>query len=344
MKIEKVISFIRPHILDLVPYASAKSDYTGQADIYLDANESPYGHNNRYPDPLQLRLKESLAKLKNVQKDQLFLGNGSDEIIDLLIRMFCTPQQDKIVVFNPTYGMYQVSADLNDVPTLSIPLDSNFQIDINRFIEVVKQESPKLIFICSPNNPTGNELENVEALIENFNGIVVMDEAYKDFSTKPSLESMVDHFHNLIVISTLSKAWASAGLRIGIAVAHPTIISYLNRIKPPYNISTVNQEHALESLKNADEVRKYVTITNDEKQRVIKELTSIKQVIKIFSSDANFILIQVHNADFLYKSLIDCKIITRNRHPIIDEAIRITIGSPTENNILLHTIKQIYRD
>ncbi|MFT4971647.1 MAG: histidinol-phosphate aminotransferase, partial [Saprospiraceae bacterium] len=298
---------------------------------------------NRYPDSHQKELKSALSDLKNVPTKNIFIGNGSDEIIDLLFRVFCNPGQDKALTFLPTYGMYDVSAGINDVELLTISLDENFQIDVEKTAPFLEKEEIKLIFICSPNNPTGNVLnaENIRFLLDNFSGIVVIDEAYIDFSETTSWVEMIEKHPNLVVSQTFSKAWGLAAARVGVAYAKEEIIYYLNKVKPPYNVSQLNQAAALKALKNREQFEQNVVIILKEKQRLIDAFSKMKSVKKIYPSDANFILIEVENAPDLYEKLVVEKVIVRNRHSLVKNALRITVGTAEENEKLIETLKNL---
>jgi len=334
-------TLVRPNILTLEPYSSARDEFSGSEGVFLDANENPFGELNRYPDPLQKQLKLKLAEVKQVPPENIFLGNGSDEIIDLCFRIFCEPGKDTAMTFTPTYGMYEVSANINNVQLIKVPLDDNFQIDEKTAISKSESEKLKLIFICSPNNPTGNILNAVEKIIQNFTGIVVVDEAYIDFSGSESLSQKISQYPNLIVLQTLSKAWGLAAARVGIAYTNIQIISYLNKVKPPYNISTPNQVAALQALKNVARYKLQKAILLEQKDLVISELQKLAIIKKIYPSDANFVLIEVTEADASYNTLINNNIIIRNRSKVVNNCLRITIGTPQENSALLAALKNI---
>lgn len=335
---------VRPHLKKLIPYASARSEYSSDEGIFLDANENPYGNFNRYPDPFQTKVKEEISKLKHIGTEQIFLGNGSDEIIDLIFRIFCKPGTDKAMIFDPTFGMYEASARVNDVDLVRMKLNNKFQIDLDDTLKRKMQSvSPKLMFICSPNNPTGNLInpEAVEYLLLNFEGLIVIDEAYIDFSASESWISAIEDHPNLIVLQTLSKAWGLAGLRVGMAFSNPEIVHYLNKVKPPYNISSVNQEIALERLKERPLFRRRVERILSERERVAEVLKNCAAVRKIYPSDANFILAEVTDADKIYRQLTMQGVIVRNRSKQVKNCLRITIGSPQENHLLLTTFKSL---
>ncbi|HIB8178919.1 TPA: histidinol-phosphate transaminase [Elizabethkingia anophelis] len=335
MKNFNLENLVRPNILKLKPYSSARDEYKGSTGVFLDANENPFGNLNRYPDPYQKEVKEKLSTLKSIPVSQIFLGNGSDEVIDLVFRIFCTPGRDKALVFTPTYGMYEVSANINDTELLQLPLNSDFQIDKESIIPFLTDENLKLIFICSPNNPTGNSIENVDFILENFNGIVFVDEAYIDFSTQKSWTEKLSQYPNLVISQTFSKARGLAAVRVGIAYSSPEIIALFNKTKPPYNVSQLNQEAALIALLDAKKYQSEIKTILAEKERLEKEFLQLSLIKKIYPSDANFILVEVNDADGIYNNLVQQKIITRNRNSVIAGCIRITIGTTEENNQLI---------
>ncbi|AQW89437.1 histidinol-phosphate transaminase [Elizabethkingia anophelis] len=339
MKNFNLENLVRPNILKLKPYSSARDEYKGSTGVFLDANENPFGNLNRYPDPYQKEVKEKLSALKSIPVSQIFLGNGSDEVIDLVFRIFCTPGRDKALVFTPTYGMYEVSANINDTELLQLPLNSDFQIDKESIIPFLTDENLKLIFICSPNNPTGNSIENVDFILENFNGIVFVDEAYIDFSTQKSWAEKLSQYPNLIISQTFSKARGLAAVRVGIAYSSPEIIALFNKTKPPYNVSQLNQEAVLIALLDDKRYQSEIKTILAEKERLEKEFLQLSVIKKIYPSDANFILVEVNDADGIYNNLVQQKIITRNRNSVIAGCIRITIGTTEENNQLIAALK-----
>jgi histidinol-phosphate aminotransferase len=334
-------NIVRPNILSLEAYSSARDEFSGSEGIFLDANENPFGDLNRYPDPFQKAVKQTVSEVKSVPAQNIFLGNGSDEIIDLCFRVFCEPENDKALTFTPTYGMYEVSAAINNVELVKVPLDENFQIDIASTTPLLNDPALKIIFICSPNNPTGNSIDAAEYIIQNFNGIVVVDEAYIDFSGNESLSKKIDKYPNIIVLQTLSKAWGLAAARVGIAYASADIISYLNKVKPPYNISTPNQSAALYALQDTAKFELQKNIILNEKEKMLQELNSLSYVSKVYPSDTNFFLVEVSDANGIYDTLISNKIIIRNRNKIVKNCLRITIGTPDENEALLTALKNI---
>ena len=334
---------VRDNVLRLIPYSSARDDYKGKTGIFLDANENPFGKLNRYPDPYQKDLKSAISRLKMVEKGRIFLGNGSDEIIDLCIRIFCNPGTDKILTFTPTYGMYEVSASINDVEVLKIPLNEKFQIDLLKTKNLLDDQKLKLIFICSPNNPTSNSMNynDVEYLVKNFNGIVIIDEAYIDFTEMPSFIKLIDKYDNLIIMQTFSKAYGLASVRVGMAFTNPAIIQYFNKMKPPYNISTINQNTVLKKLTRIDEYKKQVLRIKRERVRLLHLLSEINVVEKVYPSDANFILAKVKDANKIYNSLVKKNIIIRNRSSVIDNCLRITVGKKSENDKLIKAMREV---
>lgn len=340
MEVEKLI---RKHILDMSSYSSARNEYKETEGIFLDANENPFGNFNRYPDPDQMALKQVLAKLKNCKENQLFIGNGSDEIIDLAFRIFCNPNQDKALTFTPTYGMYKVAATFNEVELIQLPLNSNFQIDLSALLPFLEDEYLKLIFICSPNNPTGNLIKpkQIDFILNHFKGIVIIDEAYIDFSIQKSYSRKLVEYPNLIVLQTLSKAWGLAGLRLGIGLMNPTLGAVFNKVKPPYNVSDVNQKLALKALKNVARYQKTLNCILLERKNLITHLSNLKGIQKIYPSDANFILIRVKNSNQLYEQLIQKKIIVRNRNSVVKNCLRISIGTKDENKKLINALKKL---
>ena len=328
---------IRPHLRSLKPYSSARDEYTGTEGIFLDANENPFGVLNRYPDPLQKALKEKLGAIKQVEEDCIFIGNGSDEVIDLAFRIFCRPGQDEALVFTPTYGMYEVAAAIHDVALRQIPLDERFQIDPECIPDILAMPALKLILICTPNNPTGNiiDREVVERLLEQFQGMVVVDEAYIDFCEKPSWKEAIKRYPNLIVMQTLSKAWGLAAARIGMAFADARIIELFNKIKPPYNVSALNQQAAIVALEQKEVFEANRALLLREKEKLQKALAALPGVVRVYPSDANFLLVEMTDAPAAYEHLLSKRIITRNRHKLVHNCLRITVGSPEENELLL---------
>ncbi len=342
MKQFNLQSLVRPNIWNLKPYSSARDEFTGSEGIFLDANESPYGTLNRYPDPHQKALKAALSELKNIPSENIFIGNGSDEVIDLIYRVFANPGKDSVLICPPTYGMYEVSANINDVNIVKVPLLDDFQLDMDTILEKTNSDPTiKIIFVCSPNNPTGSRLNNVKFLIENFNGIVALDEAYIDFRSDRTYLPKIQKYPNLIVMQTFSKAWALASARVGVAYAQTEIISLLDKVKPPYNVSELNQKAALEALGLKHETSDRISKIMNEKEFLVDELEKLSIVKKVYPSDANFLLVEVSDANSIYNQLVDKKIITRNRHSQINNCLRITIGTYNENRQLLWELKNI---
>jgi len=334
---------LRKNIKNLVPYSSARDEFSGDGKVFLDANENPFNAPyNRYPDPLQKLLKRKISDIKGVSREQIFLGNGSDEPIDLLIRAFCEPETDNIVTIDPTYGMYQVAANINNVAIRKVSLSPGFVLDPMNVLHAVDLHT-KLIFLCSPNNPSGNNLSRSAMLhiVRNFKGIVVVDEAYIDFSPGNSLLSDLQTHQNLVILQTLSKAWGLAGIRLGMAFAAPEIVAVLNKIKYPYNLNILTQQKALELLENKTVVENWVSTLISERKRVSEELEKLDIVQKINPSDANFLLVAVNNAPDLYQKLIKLGIVVRDRSKVhlCADCLRITIGSPEENDLLLKALK-----
>ncbi len=340
--------WVRPSILSLVPYSSARDEYDSDAldMVFLDANENPFDNGvNRYPDPYQRLLRARLASLKKVPADYILLGNGSDEVLDLVFRVFCQPGEDSVLICPPTYGMYKVWSDINQVIAREVPLMPNFQLDIPALEKACEQLNPKVIFLCSPNNPTGNTLNraDIRSLLQMFPGPVVIDEAYADFSDEESwMHSLVD-YPNLIVTQTLSKARGMAGLRIGICAAQPAIIACMNRVKPPYNVSTLNQQRALELLDAESKYLRELELIRQERNRLSEELSDLDWVENVYPSEANFLLFRVDDARKRYIQLVDNGIVIRDRSrlPHCNQCLRATVGTPEENSRFIHIAKQL---
>ena len=336
---------VRPNIWSLAPYSSARDEYSGkEAHVFLDANENPYNDPyNRYPDPLQRDLKEQLAKVKGVPAENIFLGNGSDEAIDLVYRIFCEPHQDNVVSIAPTYGMYQVCADINAVECRQVLLDEHFQLQADKLLAACDKHT-KVIWICSPNNPTGNSLNRDEMLkvIEQFEGIVVVDEAYIDFASQLSLRKELPTHPNLIILQTMSKAWASAAIRMGMAFASKDIIAIFNKVKYPYNVNLLTQQQAMKTLSDPYEIDKLVKMLLQERSRLMQAFMELPICVQIFPTDANFFLARMTDAKKIYDYLVEKGIIVRNRSRIqlCDNCLRITIGMRSENNELLAALRQ----
>lgn len=334
---------VRPNILELEPYHSARDEYQGQAaTVFLDANENPYNSPfNRYPDPLQRKLKEKLATVKHVRPEQIFLGNGSDEAIDLSFRIFCRPGVDNVVSFAPTYGMYEVCAEVNDVEYRSVPLDPGFRLNAEKLLSAT-DEHTKLIFLCTPNNPTGNDLNHqaVKDILELFDGIVVVDEAYSDFSDRPAFREALDDYPNLVVLNTFSKAWGCAALRLGMAFASPEIIALFNKVKYPYNVNELTQEEALRQLERQQYLQSWITSIKTERNNMLHAFSQLPLCKEVYPSNANFFLAKVTDANVIYRYLVDKGIIVRNRTNVVlcGNCLRITIGTIEENAALLSAL------
>lgn len=337
-------ALVRPNIWALEPYSCARDEFKGmEAHVFLDANENPYnGPINRYPDPLQEKLKEQLAPMKGVRASQIFLGNGSDEAIDLVYRIFCTPGRDNVVAIMPTYGMYKVCADINNVEYRGVPLTADWQFEPKALLAAT-DEHTKVIWICSPNNPTGNDFprELIHEVLTGFEGIVVIDEAYSDFSKEVPFRSLLDKYPNLIVLNTFSKAWASAAIRLGMAFASEEIIGLFNRVKYPYNVNLLTQERALALLNDFSSIDGWLAQIRRERENVLPALAELPIVEKVFPTDANFVLVKVSDANSIYRYLIERGIVVRNRSRVqlCDNCLRITIGTRQENNELLGALR-----
>ncbi len=345
-------NLLRENIKKLVPYSSARDEFKGKAEVYLDANENSYGspfdkNYNRYPDPLQVELKDKISHIKGVPAENIFLGNGSDEAIDILFRAFCNPGIDNVIICPPTYGMYEVSANINDVFVKKVPLTQKFQLDLEGISEVV-DENTKLIFLCSPNNPTGNSLlyEDIEIILNNFNGIVVIDEAYINYSRQRSFIAELTEYPNLVVLQTLSKAWGLAGLRLGMAFASEKIIYVFNKIKPPYNINAATQEIVLQALDNIEQINSWTKETIVEREKLAARLKEFGFVHEVFPSDANFLLVKTVAPGLLYMHLsMKSHIVVRNRSEVTlcEGCLRITVGTPEQNQALIESLKWFER-
>jgi histidinol-phosphate aminotransferase len=343
IRLNNITTLVRPNILNLTPYSSARSEFKGRADIFLDANENPFENGlNRYPDPLQEKLKARISTLKNIPASRIFLGNGSDEAIDLLVRIFCEPGQDHILILPPTYGMYQVAADIAGVEVRKVPLDQEFQPDVEA-IRHATGPYTKILFLCSPNNPTGNLADpaRIRQIAEQFPGIVVIDEAYMDFTNTSGAINLLAEFPNLVILQTLSKAWGLAGIRLGMAFANEEIIELLNKVKPPYNINLLTQEKALQALENPGLKDEMVRILLEERRRLADALLHFPFVLRLYPSDANFLLVRVGDPDGLYHYLTDCGVIVRNRSTVhrCEGCLRISVGTPKENSALIHALQ-----
>ncbi|HLF34409.1 MAG TPA: histidinol-phosphate transaminase [Cyclobacteriaceae bacterium] len=339
---------IRPHISGLVPYSTARDEYTGTIGIFLDANENSFGSivdkgYHRYPDPYQKKVKKLISMVNGIPESSIFLGNGSDEIIDLIIRLFCIPGKDSIVITPPTYGMYEVCARVNDVKVMPVSLTIDFQLD-TQGIMAASGSNPKILFLCTPNNPSGNDLDKgaVIRLIEEFRGIVVIDEAYGDFSGAESYSAQLPSHHNLIILRTFSKAWGMAGLRLGVAFADERLIDYLNKIKPPYNVNQATQELAIKALSRVKKKDQTVKKIIKEREILVKNLTGLPIVEKVYPSDANFLLVRFRDSEKVFRYLLSKLIIVRNRSRVnlCGNSLRITIGTSNENKLLMAALKK----
>ncbi|MCA6075172.1 histidinol-phosphate transaminase [Fulvivirga sedimenti] len=333
---------IRPNILAMKPYSSARDEFSGQAGIFLDANENPNETGlNRYPDPYQKEIKRKLSALKGVAENRIFLGNGSDEPIDLLIRIFCRPGVDSILILDPTYGMYQVAAAVNDVTVIKAPLTENFELDPETVLSQIQRDT-KIIFLCSPNNPSGNLLSKtaMQRIMGNFTGIVVVDEAYIDFTDDPGFIDELDKYPHLVVLQTFSKAWGMAGLRVGMAFASERIIQLLNKVKPPYNINILSQQKILNALENPENVKTAMTEIISQRSWLREHLANHPSVEKIYPSDSNFLLIRFRDAQKIFRELLSLQIITRDRSSVLhgSNCLRITVGTPEENKKLVEAL------
>ena len=329
---------VRPNIWALKPYSSARDEFTGEEGIFLDANENPFGKKNRYPDPHQRTLKRALSERNHIPVENIFIGNGSDEVIDLVYRIFCEPARDRVILCPPTYGMYEVSANINNVEVIHVPLTDDFELNID---EILSHDA-RCLFVCSPNNPSGNRLMNVERLLEEFRGILVVDEAYIDFCADRSFREQLQQYPNLIVMQTFSKAWALASARVGVAYASAEIIGLMDRTKPPYNVSAFNQEEALKALSKPEKHQYRLDLILQERRLLEKELAQLSLVRRVYPSDANFLLVEVTDADKLYHHLVHKKVIVRNRSSVVRNCLRITVGTPAENRILLKELKEYH--
>ena len=341
-------NILRENIKNLTPYSSARDEFKGEASVYLDANENAYGspldkQYNRYPDPLQYKVKKRLSEIKGVPPRNIFLGNGSDEAIDILFRSFCNPGVDNVILVPPTYGMYEVSANINDIEARKVLLTDEYQLNLEGIAEAIDGHT-KMIFICSPNNPTGNSInrDDIETLLANFNGLIVIDEAYINFSRQKTFIQELTEYANLVVLQTLSKAWGLAGLRVGMAFASEEIIEVMNKVKPPYNINEASQELALKALDNVSLVNVWIKEILEQRDKLVLNLKHFDFVLDIYPSDANFILVKTTDPKGIYKFLVDRGIIVRDRSKIdlCEGSLRITVGTPDENDVLLKTLQE----
>ncbi len=345
-------NLVRNNIKGMTAYSSARHEFSGMASIFLDANENSFGsplyeNYNRYPDPLQQKLKQKISSIKGVPSKNIFLGNGSDEAIDLLFRIFCDPGKDNVLIFPPTYGMYEVCAEMNDVKVKKVPLTDTYQLDMDAIEEAIDPFT-KLIFICSPNNPTGNSISkaDVEVLLNNFEGLVVIDEAYINYSRQKTFIPELTEYPNLVILQTLSKAWGLAGLRLGMAFAGEPIINYMNKVKYPYNISTATQQLALEALDNIETVNDWIQITAEQREWLKEELLKLGITQTVYPSEANFLMVKMTEARKVYEYLSGEGIIVRDRSKVIrcNDCLRITIGTPEENSKLIQALTKFNLD
>ncbi len=347
MKKVSIEQLVRPIIKEIIPYRSARDEFEDfdAEKIFLDANENPFENGfNRYPDPLQRKLKRTLADVKQVKSEQILLGNGSDEVLDLIFRTFCEPGEEEVLILPPTYGMYSVLAKLNNIIVKEVPLNKNFEIEIDSVLEAVNQKT-KIIFICSPNNPSGNAipLDQIEQLLDRFKGILVVDEAYIDFSEQKSALSILDQYPQLLVCQTFSKAYGLAGIRLGMCYANPLIIDYFNKIKPPYNVNSLTQSRALAQLETSESIQNQVISLISERKKLEQELKQFDFVSKIYPSDANFLLVVVDDANKRYDQFLDAGVVLRNRSRLqgCNNALRVTVGTPEENTNFIKICKII---
>ena len=341
MENNRVEQWVRPNILALKPYVSFRDSIQSDAYLKFDANENPFGDYNRYPDSTQSKLRERLAQIKSVSSAQIAIGNGSDELIDLIIKIFCRPGKDAIAVMKPSFAMYEFYANINENEVIEIELDANFCLTKEEFLSKTKESNAKVLFLCSPNNPTGNSITDLEFYIKNFEGIVVVDEAYIEFSSQGSILSKLKEYDNLIVLQTLSKAWGLAGLRVGMAIASSFIISLFNRTKSPYNISEINMKTALKELSNLEIFKLKLNSVNLIKERLFNALQVAKSVKKVYPSDANFFLIEFEDGEKAYDILLEQQILTSKRFPSIPNALRINVGTIEETEKLIKIVKMI---
>ena len=344
MKKIELENIVRPNIWKLQPYSCARTEYTGNASVFLDANENPYNSPvNRYPDPFQIAVKEKLEPIKGIRKEQVCFGNGSDETIDLMYRIFCEPGKDNVVAIDPTYGMYKVCADINNIEYRPVALNENYEFKAEDLLSKIDKQT-KIIWICSPNNPTGNSMpkKEIEKVLNGFGGIVVIDEAYIDFSSRDSYLKELNNWGNLVILQTFSKAWGCAGLRLGMAFSSIEIIQLMNKVKYPYNINQLTQKKAIEILTNVEKKNEWVKILLKERKNLSEKIIKIPSVEKVYPTDANFILVKTKDANRIYEYLIGKGIIVRNRNNVslCNGCLRITIGSPEENATLLQTMEQ----
>lgn len=340
-------NLIRTNVKNMSAYSSARDEFNADAQdyLFLDANENPFNTDyNRYPDPYQHELKAAISEIKQIPKQNILLGNGSDEVLDLIFRAFCEPKEDEIITMPPTYGMYQVLANLNDIQTVNVPLKKGFQIDVDSVLSAITKHT-KLIFICSPNNPSGNllQINDIKTILDEFSGLVVIDEAYIDFATNSSFISELNDYPNLIITQTFSKALAHAGIRVGMCFASERIIAVLNKIKPPYNINQLSQKKALEVVQNFENYLFQVEILKSEREILSEEFKNISWIEHVYPSESNFLLCKVDNADYRYNQLLEQKIVVRNRtnQHLCENCLRFTVGTPEQNQTLLKALNEL---
>jgi len=341
MKEFNIKNLVRKNILELQPYISFRDQNEFENPVFLDANESPFGEYNRYPDSTQKELKNKLAELKNVLTQQIGVGNGSDELIDLIIKIFCEPKKDSVMIMNPSFAMYKFYASINENKVIALDLDNNFQINKDVFLKISEQEKPKVFFLCSPNNPSGNSIRDIEFFIKNFDGIVVVDEAYIEFSEQKSCIELLEKYPNLIILQTFSKAWGMAGARVGIAYSSDEIISLINTVKAPYNVNSLSLSKIMQLINYKNIIEENIKNTLSEISRLKNELLNVECVKRVFPTDANFFLIEFNNAEKVYQELLENEILTSKRSPQIPDCIRINVGKRDENNKLINVLKSI---
>lgn len=341
MKNMNINTLVRDNILKLQPYISFRDHNEFSSPVLLDANESPFGEFNRYPDSTQKKLKNKLAGLKKVSPSQIAVGNGSDELIDLIIKVFCEPKKDSILMMNPSFAMYGFYAAINENKVLKLDLDENFEIVKDDFLKIIQEQPIKIFFLCSPNNPTGNSIEDIEFYIQNFEGIVVVDEAYIEFSENKSSLELLDQYPNLIVLQTFSKAWGTAGARVGMAYASEEIIRLINTVKAPYNVNSLSQQLILETIDNEERLKENVNSILKERLWLKEQFKEVDCISKVFPTDANFFLIELKNVDGVYDRMLENEILTSKRDPAIPGCIRINIGNRKENEMLITVLKNI---
>ncbi|KUJ56017.1 histidinol-phosphate transaminase [Chryseobacterium aquaticum] len=336
-----ITQFVRKNILELQPYISFRDVNEFDNPVFMDANESPFGEFNRYPDSTHKKIRTQISELKNISSEKIAVGNGSDELIDLIIKIFCEPKKDSVLMMNPSFAMYGFYASINENAVLKLQLDENFEIQKEDFLNITKENQPKIFFLCSPNNPTGNSIEDIEFYIKNFNGIVVVDEAYIEFSDKKSAIELLEKYPNLIVLQTFSKAWGMAGARVGIAYASEEIIRLIYTVKAPYNVNSLSLNLASESLKNINEFKNNLQDILSERVWLNEEFKNIQCIQKVFPTDANFFLIEFKDAENVFFKLLENEILTSKRFPQIPNCIRINVGKREENKKLINVLKTI---